>query len=355
MANEVIIAAAGGGKTTRLVARARTHALGRVAVITYTTNNLQEIESKFFESHPALPAHAEIWSWYRFLLHEMARPYQLALLDRRIEGLYWVEGRSARYVSQTNTNSFFLSDDAQIYSDKIARFIVDCNARTAGAVIARLEERFHTIFIDEIQDMAGYDLDLLELILRSKIDLVMVGDHRQATYSTNNAAKNRSYAGANIINKFREWEKVGLVTLSYTQETYRCHQRIADLADSFHPAEPKTVSRNEVVTGHDGAFLVSAQSVPAYMDEYRPQVLRLDRRTQCGGYAAMNFGDSKGMAFDRVLIFLHVKGRKWLASGSYDHVRNSAAKIYVGITRARHSVAFVFDDQCQVPGLVRYS
>ena len=355
LANEIIIAAAGGGKTTRMAARARAHELGGVAVVTYTTNNVQEIKNKFFELHPALPAHAEIWSWYRFLLHEMARPYQRALLDRRIDGLHWVEGRSAPYVPRTKTTPFFLSQNSQIYSDKIARFIIECNTKSSGAVIARLEDRFHTIFIDEIQDMAGYDLDLLELILRSKIDLVMVGDHRQATYRTNNAAKNGAYAGANIIAKFREWERTGLITLSHARETYRCHQLIAVLADSFYPAEPKTISKNEVVTGHDGAFLVSAESVSAYMEKYRPQVLRLDRRTGCDDYAAMNFGEFKGMTFDRVLIFPHGKGRKWLASGEYDHVKDSAAKMYVGVTRARHSVAFVFNDQSQVSSLVRYS
>lgn len=355
MANEVIIAAAGGGKTTRLAARARAHELGKVALVTYTTNNVQEIKSKFLELHPALPVHAEIWSWYRFLLHEMARPYQRALLDRRIDGLYWVEGRSAPFVPRIKTVPFFLSSGAQIYSDKIAQFIIECNTATAGAVIARLEDRFHTIFIDEIQDMAGYDLDLLELILRSKIDLVMVGDHRQATYSTNNAAKNGAYAGINIIAKFHEWETAGLITLTYVRETHRCHQLIADLADSFYPAEPKTISQNEVVTGHDGTFLVSAQSVPAYMEMFRPQVLRLDRRTKCDGYAAMNFGESKGLNLDRVLIFPHVKGRQWLASGNFEYVKDSAAKMYVGVTRARHSAAFVFDDPSQVPGLVRYS
>lgn len=353
MVSEVIIAAAGGGKTTRLAARARALQVGRVAVLTYTTNNVLEIKSKFFALHPALPTHVEIWSWYRFLLHEMARPYQRALLNCRIDGLHWVEGRSAPYVSRAMTIPFFLSG-TQIYSDKIARFVIECNSKTTGAVIARLEDRFSTIFIDEIQDMAGYDLDLLELILRSKIDLVMVGDHRQATYSTNNAAKNGAYAGANIITKFREWENAGFITLSHALETHRCHQRIADLADSFYPGEPKTVSNNNAVTGHDGAFLVSADSVPAYVDKYRPQVLRLDRRTQCNGYAAMNFGESKGMTFDRVLIFPHGKGRQWLTSGNYGYVKDSAAKMYVGVTRARHSVAFVFNDASKVPGLVRF-
>lgn len=146
-----------------------------------------------------------------------------------------------------------------------------------------------------------------------------------------------------------------LGTLTYATETHRCHQLIADLADAFFPDEPKTVSMNEIVTGHDGVFLVTAKSVSAYVEQYRPQVLRLDRRTACDCYPAMNFGESKGMTFDRVLIFPHKKGRNWLASGQFRHVESSAAKMYVGIGRARHSVAFVFDDESKVPGMVRFS
>lgn len=355
MPNEVIMTAAGWGKTTRLAARASAHVHGKVALITYTTNNVQEIKNKLFQLDRSLPAHAEVWSWYRFLLHEMARPYQQALLDRRIDGLFWAEGRSVRYVPRKKTAPFFMTPGGQMYSDKIARFVLECNEATGGAVMARLEERFSTIFIDEIQDMAGYDLDLLEIILRSKIDLVMVGDHRQATYSTNNAAKNSAFAGAKIIAKFREWEKTGLLTLTYGQETQRCHQLIADLADTFYLGEPKTISKNDVVTGHDGVFLVSSELVPQYVAQYQPQVLRLDRKTLCDGHSAMNFGEVKGMTFGRVLIFPHKKAREWLASGDYGHVADSAAKMYVGITRARHSVAFVYDEPSSLPGFVRHN
>jgi DNA helicase II / ATP-dependent DNA helicase PcrA len=355
LANEVIIAAAGGGKTTRLAERAHAHAYGKVALVTYTTNNVQEIRNKLYSLSPALPEHAEIWSWYTFLLHEMARPYQRALIDRRIAGLHWVDGRSARYVPRVQTLPFFLSGGKLIYSDKISQFILECNKEMNGAVIARLAARFDAIFVDEIQDMSGYDLDLLELIIGSPINLTMVGDHRQATYSTNNSPKNKKYAGAKIITKFREWAKVGLANLSYERDTYRCNQTVADLADSFFPTEPKTVSKNECITGHDGVFLVSAQSVPEYSKNFCPQVLRLDRKTDCNGYSAMNFGESKGMTFERVLIFPHKAGRKWLASGNYDHVKGSIAKMYVGVSRARHSVAFVFDSESKVDGLIRYS
>jgi DNA helicase II / ATP-dependent DNA helicase PcrA len=355
LGSEVVIAAAGGGKTTKLVERAWAHRRGNVAVVTYTTNNLEEIKNKFFELRLALPEHVEILSWYRFLLHEMARPYQRSLLTCRIDGLHWAEGRSAPYVPRSNTHDFYLSREGKIYSDKIARFAVECNNATGGLVIARLKERFDTIFVDEIQDMAGYDLDLLELILRSGIGIVMLGDHRQATYRTNNAARNSAFAGTKIITKFREWEKEGVVSISYAQETYRCHQLVADLADSFYRDEPKTISKNTTVTDHDGLFLVSAKSVLSYIESYRPQILRLDSKTTCDGHSAMNFGESKGMTFDRVLIFPHGLAQKWLASANYEHVKGSAAKMYVGISRARQSVSFVFDGDSAIPGLLRHS
>lgn len=353
MANEVRIAAAGGGKTTKIAARACEHASGRVAIVTYTTNNVEEIRSKCYGHSPALPAHAEIWSWFRFLIHEMARPYQSALIKGRIEGLHWVEGRSDPYAKHTDTMRYYFSGGMNIYSDKVARFVIDCNELTHGAVVARLEERFDTIFIDEIQDMAGYDIDLLEIILKSRINLVMVGDHRQATFSTNNALKNKPFAGFNIIKKFREWDKKKLLTLSYDQETHRCHQLIADLADAFYPDDPKTISKNGATTDHDGVFVLSKKDVPTYVDNFSPQILRLDRRVKCDGYPAMNFGEAKGLTFDRVLIFPHKKGAEWLKTGNLDHVKDSAAKMYVGITRARHSVVFVYDGEVKVPGLDR--
>ena len=187
------------------------------------------------------------------------------------------------------------------------------------------------------------------------VDLVMVGDHRQATYKTNNAARNSAYAGAKIVDRFREWEKAGRLTVSYARETHRCHQLIANFADSFYPTEPSTISKNTTVTGHDGVFLVSAKAVPDYIAVFAPQVLRLDRKTNCDGYPAQNFGETKGMTFDRVLIYPHGKGKTWLTTGGYQHVQPSAAKLYVGVSRARHSVAFVLDGISSVPGLVRYA
>jgi DNA helicase-2/ATP-dependent DNA helicase PcrA len=125
------------------------------------------------------------------------------------------------------------------------------------------------------------------------------------------------------------------------------------LADTLFPGEPATVSKNEERTGHDGIFWLPASEVDAYIERYSPQVLRLSVATNCMGYRAMNYGASKGMTFKRVLIFPHKGAEKWLVSGDISFVAGSAAKLYVGITRARHSVAFVCAGQAVVKGAQR--
>lgn len=349
-ASRILISAAGGGKTTRVVEQALSAKYGVTALVTYTRNNVREIELKIYELAPAVPAHVEILSWYSFLLRELARPYRSTLHKQRIDGIHWVEGKSAQFVPEFKTDPHYFLDSRLIYSDKIAKFICACEAKSGGAVTRRLKQRFCHIIIDEIQDMAGYDLNVLELILKAGIPVTLVGDHRQAILSTNNSPMNKKFAGPAIIGKFDAWKKAGLVAIEYETHTHRCNESIADLADSFFPNEPKTVSKNEAVTGHDGVFLVSSADIDEYVKRFAPQALRYNSKTECGMLNALNFGEAKGMTFLRVLIFPHGGAKSWLASGKLSHVEKSAARMYVAVTRARQSVAFVFDGKaCAIP------
>lgn len=244
-ANKIIISAAGGGKTTRVATDALANAARRSALLTYTDNNVNELKSRFYLLNSAIPPHVEVWSWYTFLLREMARPYQRALFDGRISGIFWVDGRSQTFSDARKVSRYYFHSSGRIYSDKLARFVWECDMATKGAVVKRLEERFEQLYIDEIQDLAGWDIEIIELLLKSKIQVTLVGDHRQATFRTNHAAKNSRYGGIEIIKKFRQWEKAKLCALTYEVETRRCNQSIADLADSFFPREPTTISLNQ--------------------------------------------------------------------------------------------------------------
>lgn len=342
-ANRIVISAAGGGKTTRVVDQALGHKQSVTAVITYTRNNVREIQLKAYSRVPVIPSNVEVMSWYSFLLRELARPYRAVMHNRRIDGIFWSEGKSAPFVPEHKTSQHYFHDGSRIFSDKLSKFICECERRSSGAVMRRLRQRFGHIIIDEIQDMAAYDLDVLELMLKSGIQITFVGDHRQATFATNNSAKHKAFAGPGIIKQFERWKDAGLTTIEYERHTHRCNQAIADLGDGFFPSEPKTLSRNAVVTGHDGVFLVASGDVAEYVRRFSPQVLRYSVRTNCEPFDAMNFGESKGLTFERVLIYPHGPAKKWLASGQPGDVEKSATKMYVAATRARFSVAFVYD------------
>ena len=106
-ANRVIVSAAGSGKTTTIVREAISKPDKKIAVITYTRNNLEEIRKKFYQLHGSIPVNVTVISWFTFLLQECVRPYQnFVYPHQRIESIAFVNYRSAKYVKRTNIQIF---------------------------------------------------------------------------------------------------------------------------------------------------------------------------------------------------------------------------------------------------------
>lgn len=122
--------------------------------------------------------------------------------------------------------------------------------------------------------------------------------------------------------------------------------------DSLYPDMPRTQSMNKCTTGHDGVFTVLLKDVGAYVNDYSPTALRYNKTSETENLRALNFGVSKGQSFDRVLIFPNGPIRGFLATGDPSKLADKTrALLYVAITRARHSVAFVCDDHCCINGI----
>lgn len=61
------------------------------------------------------------------------------------------------------------------------------------------------------------------------------------------------------------------------------------------------------------------------------------------GYAVINMGESKGLTYDRVLIYPTSTMRNWMKNHSSNLQLKTRSQFYVAITRARYSVGIVFD------------
>jgi len=345
--NRAIIACAGSGKTTRLVLDAIAAPDRRIAFVTYTINNTTGIVNSFGKWYGGMPKHVDVMTWFEFLLREGARPYQHAVYrDKRIESVKFVEGRSPWQYAESNTRRHYFCGGDLIYSDKIAKFIIRCEKASGGRVTVRLRQVYTDVFIDEFQDLTGEDLDFVELLLSSGIRVSLVGDPRQSILSTNRSRKNSRYRRVDVTKLLKLWEGRGLCQSEPMSETRRCNQAICDFANGLWPGMEEMTPKENVQTGHDGVFVVAHSAVEDYIRLFRPQVLRHQRRENAPPYeqAGLNFGVAKGMECDRVLIVPSGPIKKYLKTGKLEHVEKGKHKLHVAITRAFHSVAFVYDE-----------
>jgi superfamily I DNA/RNA helicase len=357
--NRLIIAAAGSGKTTRLVKEALNEKNEKVLITTYTQANETEIIKKIIELNKCIPENITVQTWFSFLLKHGVRPFQGVLFEKKIKGMILENGQSGikykykkngkeisvPFDEKTEFEQHYFSKQLKIYSDKLSKFVFRCNEKTKGNVIDRISRIYQHIFIDEVQDLAGYDLELLKLLFNCNSNVLLVGDPRQGTYSTNSASKNKKFKKAKIINFFTD--KINNLTKDDTSLTinHRCIKSICELSNKLFPSTQQTTSGNSNTTNHDGIFFVKNGDVADYLQQYQPMQLRDSKRTIVNeNYSVMNFGESKGLSFDRVLIYPTAPILNWLKNNNSDLADISRSKLYVAITRARYSVAFVVND-----------
>lgn len=342
--SRVILASAGSGKTTGIVQEAGFATEKRALLITYTINGQAELRDKAYELFGSVPSHVTIGTWYSFVLRHFVRPYQAALHTTRVSTINFKRGRSTLGISKAQTGRYYFSSPVRLRLDKVTDFACEVEKKTGGRSVERFRELCDHLYIDEAQDLSGYDLELVEALLKGGVQVTLIGDCRQATYTTNDNPKNKAFVGAKIRAKFEIWEKAGLLTIEHQAHSHRCVQLICDLADAIYPDYPKTKSLNEATTEHDGSFAVRKGDVGEYLEQFGAQTLRYSKSTKNVLGNPLNFGAVKGMTFERTLIFPHGPLQKYLKSGDLGDIEKSLAKIYVSITRARQSVSFVVPD-----------
>lgn len=340
--NQFIIAAAGSGKTWYLVDEALHDENKNILFTTFTVENYEQIVSYFIEKNGSVPANVTVLTWYSFLIRHGVRPYQNLLTDcPRVKSIYFEDlPPHARYAKKANTNEYYFTTTGLIYRDRVSEFVCHCDDESGSFIASRIEGIFDSIYIDEVQDLAGYDLMLLELLMKSSVGVLGVGDFRQATYTTNYSRKNSKYKKAQIADWIAEKERDGVAVVNAKTDCHRCNQIICDFADTLYPELPRAISNNATKTGHDGVFFIRQSEAYQYYEQYAPTVLRDNKRSNTMGLPAINFGVSKGRSYDRVMVFPTPKMKEFLTNKDLTKLADKS-RLYVAITRARYSVAFV--------------
>lgn len=143
--------------------------------------------------------------------------------------------------------------------------------------------------------------------------------------------------------------KKGYLKIEEIKYTWRCNQEIIDFADSIFPEEynfAKTISKQIESCEHSGIFIISWENLKEYIRIYNPECYRYNIKSrileEC---KVINFGLCKGRTVSHSLIYPTGPIKEFLKDRNPETLKEkSASALYVAVTRAKHSVAFVVEN-----------
>jgi len=380
----LVLASAGAGKSRLIVEEAlkKSELEKSVLILTYTENNQKELLNELCRKNKTKPANITIKGWFTFLLEDMIRPYQNYIFQERIEGINFndksphkikdrktgrsinIPGTAEKINKKFNPIHYFKKNSHKVHTINLAKLASRIIKASGKKPIHRLEEIYDAVYIDEVQDLVGYDFDIVKAIFKSTCEeFVCVGDFRQTVYSTSIASKSPK----TNIEKLDTFKQIGFQD-KHMNISWRCIQPICDFADKIHAAEQyysptcsKVAKVPKQFSDHLGIFTIKSSDISNYIELYNPVILRLDRTTQvdiCADRKVFNFGESKGLGFERVLIISTEKHRDFISGNmdvfNEDKTEKAKNTLYVVITRAKYSVAFVYDGDAVCNGIKKW-
>lgn len=355
--NKLLIAGAGTGKTTYLIEEALKIKDRRILITTYTINCRNEIESKIIEKIGYVPNNIFIQTWFSFLLEHGIKPYKKVLNIREVNGIHFTEGKSGLkykstkgfpvYYGEKEFDNYYFDSYKKIYADKLSKLAIRINEKSEGLVLDRISKIYDYIFIDEVQDMVGYDLEIIKLLLNTHSNIKLVGDPRQNIYNTHYAEVYTKYSNGNI-NDFLENECKNIeydIDNKSLTICYRCFKDIINFVNEFYQEYGALKSIEKEKTIHQGVYVIAKKDIDKYLEKYNPIQLIYDSRTKVNpNYKSITYGKSKGSTYERVLLYPTGELKKYLKGQKYKIDGITKNKLYVAMTRAIHSLTFVCDD-----------
>lgn len=340
--NVVVLACAGAGKTWGICNDSISckNTSKKVLMISYTHKGVYSIKKEYAKQNlGVLNKNVKVCTWFQFLLRELIKPYQKSFLNKisQIRSCDFSRMYGIDY-ARKNSKEYFLNSHNDVKANHASEFAVLLNELSDGAVLRRLEETYSCIYIDELQDLVGKDIELLELLFLSSIRIYCVGDYKQSTLKTHNPKSNRKKGGMYVFTYLETIKKSHHIKIIKNNYSRRFIKEIAQFANLLYMENPviSIVEANEPAMG---VFQILEDDVHEYIKFFKPHILKYDKKTQTLNYPSLNFGVSKGMTMKRVLIFPNGPLNKFLLDPSIK--LKALDKYYVGVTRAKYSLAFV--------------
>jgi DNA helicase-2/ATP-dependent DNA helicase PcrA len=331
----VIFAVAGSGKTTRIVASLDLEK--RFLLVTYTENNLLNLRRKIIERFGFFPSNIALHSYFTFLHAFCYRPF--LLMQMRTKGINFdPPPQQTRMLPRTN-DAFYVDRHRRLYHNRIATLLA--TKGVMSEVTRRVEKYADVVCVDEVQDIAGYDFELLMAICRSDVDVILVGDFHQHTFDTSRDGPMNKALHDDYEKYKKRFEKVGLVVdTTSLAKSYRCSQTVCDFIREHLGIEIYSHSSDATE-----AILLVRQDDADRLHACEETIKLFYREHRKYGCYSENWGSSKGADhYQDVCVVLNGTAYKAFKDGV---LRNAAPqtrnKLYVACSRPRGNLYLIPD------------
>ncbi|HCY64091.1 MAG TPA: DNA helicase UvrD [Oxalobacteraceae bacterium] len=332
MDKSVIFAVAGSGKTTKIVLKLderRRHLL-----ITYTEANRDNLRRKIIERFGYFPENITLYTYFKFLHGFCYRPFLRSKKDTK--GItFKLPPLFPRYPSTNDRR--FISPSRRLYSNRLAKFLEQ--TETVPLAIARIEKYFDAFYVDEVQDFAGHDFNLLLKLAAAKVECLFVGDFYQHTYDTSRDGNVNARLYDDYASYQKKFKNAGVrVDCESLKVSRRCSKSVCDfITEKIGVAIESDGERISDVRFEDDPAVVQA----LYEDSSLVKLfLKEHHKYSCH---SQNWGASKGVDhYQDVCVVLNPANIQAWRKGSFRDINaETKNKLYVACSRARGNLTFV--------------
>lgn len=328
----LILSVAGSGKTSHLVEKLNVKS--RALLVTYTDNNVEHLKQSVIRKFGYIPSGITVLSYFSFLYSFCYKPFLSLVCPSR--GLTFERAEINNYYS-SDSKEYYVCSNGLLYSNRLALLIKNT---CLPDVVMRLDKYYDSFYIDEVQDMAGYDFDLIVSLKTTKCSRLYVGDFFQHSVDSSRSGTKNQNLHKDYTNYKAAFVKEGFdVDENTLSRTYRCGPAICDFVTrnlGIQIASNKTddLSIIELVEDHgrineiiENPFIIKL----LYKESYKYKCI------------SMNWGESKGLdCYQDVCVILNKKTYEYMRKGMLDKLSSvTKNKLYVALTRAHRNVYLI--------------
>lgn len=346
MDKRIVFAVAGSGKTRSIIELIGEDS--RCLIVTYTENNAAELKSRVIRKLGSIPRGVRIYTYFTFLYSFCFRP--LCGYEARSRGINFEFPLSMRVQrSKKNSQEHYMDSNRRLYASRLAKYLIEYNVDKE--VIDRLERFFDFVCIDEVQDFAANDFNLLCNLAGANVNMLLVGDFYQHTFDTSRDGATQKNLHKSFEKYCQQIEKAGyMLDLTALSHSHRCSPDVCTFVTNNLGIDIQSHRTDSVQV----RLVSDDQEIEKIFHDHSVVKLYYQRCDLYPGNSE-NWGNTKGLDhFTDVCVVLNPGTMKHFDAKSLDKLpAMTLNKLYVACTRAKGDLFFISEDQLKKYRVVR--